>query len=681
MIRNNKLMKIIRRHKEQIINSDIGKNCDVMPDKESFIIASIYGLFGLLWITLSDHILSLIVHSLTLYKQFQTYKGWIYVLITIGLIYSLVYKRSSMVRNAMIKMSYAYEELQTTYEELVATEADLMDQRRFNEQIFTDANVIIGTWDEQGRLTSLNPYGQNLFGYTPEEVLGEKWLDLFIQEENKANMINNFKRIQQGQQQPNHESQFISKNNKKLDIIWNNSLLYFQNKTSEVLSIGTDITARKKLEEQLKEIAYYDVLTKLPNRILLEDEVNKLIVRNESFVMIHMDLDNFKQINETLGHTIGDMFLQYISKKLCEIIKFPNRVARLGGDEFAIILMQPIMRDEIEKELISVIKDLGRSWEYNQYEFFISSSMGISIFPKDGMDYSTLFKNADVAMYQAKKEGKSRCIFYSEEILIDNIDNIKLANQLQYAIKNRELTLYYQPQFSLSTGKLTGVEALVRWFHPEMGFIPPDRFIPIAEETGQIYEIEKWIINTALHQKVLFEQDGRADIDLSINLSSKALASEINFYTVEKLFSSYDIDYSHITVEITETAIISDIATAVDRLKKLKQLGMKIALDDFGTGYSSLIHLKELPIDIVKLDRSFIMDIEEDSKNAMIIKAILYLTKDINYEVVAEGIESLKQLEYLKKYKCQTGQGFLMSKPITIEDLYEKMEAGFEWKL
>ena len=681
MIRNNKLMKINRRHKEKKRSSNISKGSNVKPYKESFIIASIYGMFGLLWITLSDHILSLFIDSLTLYKQFQTYKGWVYIFITIGLVYSLVYKRSSMVRDAMIKMSYAYEELQTTYEELVATEADLMDQKRFNEQIFTDAKVIIGTWDEQGRLTSLNPYGQNLFGYTESEVLGGKWLDLFIQEDNKANMINNFKRIKQGQQQPNHESQFVSKDNKKLDIIWNNSLLYYQNKTSEVLSIGTDITTRKKLEEQLKEIAYYDVLTGLPNRILIEDEVNKLIDRNELFVMIHMDLDNFKQINETLGHTIGDLFLQYISKKLSEIIISPNRVARLGGDEFAIILMQPIMKDEIEKELISVIKDLGKSWEVNQYEFFISSSMGIAIFPKDGKDYSTLFKNADVAMYQAKKEGKSRCIFYSEELLKDNIDNLKLANQLQYAIKNRELTLYYQPQFSLSSGKITGVEALVRWIHPEMGFIPPDKFIPIAEETGQIYEIEKWIINTALHQKALFEQDGREDIDISINLSSKALASEMNFYAVEKLFSSYDIDYTHITIEITETAIISDIGTAVDRLKKLKKLGMKIALDDFGTGYSSLIHLKELPIDIVKLDRSFIKGIEGDSKNAMIIKAILYLTKDLNYEVVAEGIESIEQLEYLIKYKCQTGQGYLMSRPITIEDLCEKLEFGFEWKL
>ncbi|MGB8450701.1 MAG: EAL domain-containing protein [Anaerocolumna sp.] len=646
---------------------DWKNNYNIYPLKEAAIITSIYGIFGLLWIILSDEILLAFIKDVNQYKQAQTYKGWFYVIINIVLIFYLVRRRSIYMKKTLTDLNDTYEELQATYEELVSIEGELTDQKNFNEKIFMESHVIMGTWDEQGKIKRLNPYGMEIFGYTEEEVINKKWMDLFIADENKSKILNDYKRISQGSQVKNHESQFLTKSKKKVDIIWNSSLLKYNNNTAEILSIGTDITERKVLEEKLKDVAYYDHLTGLPNRTLFEEEVKKLIEAKKEFALVYIDIDNFKQLNDTLGHSIGDKFLQYFADKLKTIILPQNRVARLSGDEFAIIY-QLSEQEAIESELLEVKEKIGKSWEIKNREFFLSASIGIAIYPKDCNNLISLFRNAVIAMYKAKREGKGRYVFYSEEIMQDNSENNLLANLLKYALKNNELLLYYQPQYSLDSGKITGLEVLVRWIHDNK-FIPPSKFIPIAEETGQIYEIEYWIIESAVQQKKVFENMGNIEITISINLSSKSLCSDINFNNLEKLFMSYDVDYTHVIIEITETAIISDINNAVRRIKKLRDMGMKIALDDFGTGFSSLTHLRELPIDLVKLDRSFTQCIEEDGKDAMIIKAILYLALDLEYEVVAEGIETEGQLEFLRRYKCQTGQGYLLSKPIPIEQV------------
>lgn len=400
-----------------------------------------------------------------------------------------------------------------------------------------------------------------------------------------------------------------------------------------------------------------------------------------SFAMVYIDIDNFKYINDTLGHAIGDQFLKYIAIKLQQVVQPPDIASRISGDEYCIIFKGIISKDEIEKKIKKIINVLGKTWKSNQHEFFISLSIGVSIYPVDGYDYATLFRNADIAMYKGKKSGKGRHVFFTKEILTDNVKNINMANELQNALSNNELFLYYQPQFNLNTGEISGIEALIRWIHPEKGFISPAEFIPLAEETGQIYDIDKWVFKTALADKRKLEEDGFSSIDISINLSSKALASDMNFDELEKLLKTYDIDFSQIIIEITETAVISDVEFAIKRLHRLKNLGFRIALDDFGTGYSSLTHLKELPIDIVKLDRSFVKRIEKNSKDAIIIKALLYLARDLEYKVVAEGIENKEQLEYLKKHNCDYGQGFLMSKPIEIKDIQEKLKDGFHFNM
>lgn len=442
------------------------------------------------------------------------------------------------------------------------------------------------------------------------------------------------------------------------------------------------ITKIRKYKEEFKYMTFYDILTGLPNKAMIKDEINKLINQKENeakFAIAYIDIDNFKYINDTLGHKVGDEFLKYIANILNDEIKAPNLVARLGGDEFAIILSE-IQSEKLLLEKIEGIKHkINRIWSTHKYKFFVSMSIGVVIYPDNGDNITALFKNADIAMYAAKREGKDRILFYNRELSENNLWHIQMVNKLQSGIENEEFILFYQPQFNLNTGEIIGVEALVRWIHPKEGIIPPMEFIPLAEETGQIYNIERWIIKNALQQKKHWEEQGLNYIELSINLSSKTLISSVNFQQIEDLFSSFNVDYSKITLEITETAVISNVDSVIEPLNRLKKKGIKIALDDFGTGYSSLTHLKSLPIDIIKLDKSFIDSIVENSKDTMIVKYILSLAHDLKCKVVAEGIETREQLKYLKKYYCDNGQGYLLSKPLCKEDVSELIKASFKF--
>ena len=510
---------------------------------------------SVLWIWLSDKILSFLISDIKIYSQVQTLKGWFYVLITSFLIYFLVKTRSTLIKNSMLKVSETHKNLERVYNELLSA------------------------------------------------------------------------------------------------------------------------------EEKLLNTIYFDSLTELSTRIGIEVEMEKFLENNIPFAFVHIDFDNFKYINETLGHSAGDQFLKEMGIRLKELKSDSFIVGRLSGDEFGIILKDVNSIKILKEQIDNINKLLGKKWTIGDYEFFTSASMGISVFPKDGSSKIEIFRSADLAMSRAKKEGKGRGIFYTGEILESNSEKIKISNQIQHAIEKKEFILYYQPQIYLNTGEIKGFEVLIRWNNPFSGFISPALFIPIAEETGQIFAIEKWIINNALKQKKILENKGYEHLDLSINLSSKTLMSNLNFHELEDILDENKVDYSHITLEVTETAIISDIEMAISRLLRLKRYGLKIALDDFGTGYSSLTYLKKMPIDTIKLDRSFVKSIEENDADTYIIKSILYLALDLKYNVVAEGIETEEQYRFLEKNNCESGQGFLMSKPVPIEDVYEKLENAYSFKL
>lgn len=424
-------------------------------------------------------------------------------------------------------------------------------------------------------------------------------------------------------------------------------------------------------EEKLKNTIYFDSLTKLPSRLGIELYVENLINQNKKFALLHINFDNFNHINETLGHGVGDEFLIEMSEKIKNIA--PNSmVGRFGSDEFGIILDNFEKPDDIKNIINDSLKNIEKIWVKNSYEYFISFSVGISLFPEDGLNKIIILRNADLALKKAKKEGKSKIVFYSGEIFKYNLEKVRIKNQLDFAIEKNELILYFQPQYFIQTNEIKGMEVLLRWNGPQ-GFIPPDVFIPIAEESGQIYSIEKWVFKNSLEQKLEFENKGFNYLNLSINLSSKTLMSHDNFQDLLNLLKSYNIDFTHLTFEITETDIISDLNLAIAQLNKLKELGVKIALDDFGTGYSSLNHLKQLPIDVIKLDKSFINSIEKNKSDTSIIKSLLLLAIDLGYDVVAEGVETEEQFAFLKTHNCKFGQGYLMSKPIPIAELYKKL--------
>jgi EAL domain-containing protein (putative c-di-GMP-specific phosphodiesterase class I) len=291
----------------------------------------------------------------------------------------------------------------------------------------------------------------------------------------------------------------------------------------------------------------------------------------------------------------------------------------------------------MNKLLKAVRTRISRTWSIDNYQFFISMSVGVVTYPQDGMDTTMLLKNADIAMYEAKKEGKNRVLFYQKNFMDQNFRHLNMINNLQYGLEEKQFLLYYQPQYDLLDSKIIGLEALIRWKHPKDGFISPGEFIPVAEDSGQIFRLEQWIITKALEQKKILESMDYKDIVMSVNLSGKSLTSTVNFPKIERIFAEAKVDYHKVVVEITETANISDVGIVIEHLKRLKKLGVRVALDDFGTGYSSLNYLKIFPINIIKLDKSFINAINDDGIDTLLIKNILTLAHDLNNEVIAEG--------------------------------------------
>ncbi len=649
---------------------------------EAVSISVIYAIFGILWILSSDLLLENIIPDIEQYKHFQTYKGWFYIFITTLMVYLLVRKGLILLKNELIKTAAAYDKLQVAHEDLMKTEAELIYQKKLNDNIISEAPIFIVTHDEH-RLISFNPYSQKVCGYTAEDLKGITWMDLMVPQEYRKNLYNIFEEIRDRKQIYNYECPLITKDGSVINILWSSNLLSSPTDPDQTyfVSFGADINERKRYEEKVKYLAFYDALTGLANRAMFESEINRHLQQAAgSFMIAYIDIDNFKTINDSMGHQVGDLFLVYLAEGLRAEVSEPNFVARLGGDEFAILFLS-ISREELLEHIDRIRNRISKSWTIENYQFYISMSIGVVHCPKDGSDSTVLLKNADIAMYEAKREGKNRILFYQERINEENFRHMKMINNLQYGMEDEQFLLYYQPQLDLKSGNIIGLEALVRWIHPTEGFISPGEFIPIAEDSGQIYKLERWIIAKALQQKKILEQQGFTDIVMSINLSGKTLTSSINFNELEQIIARAEVDFSQVVIEITETANISDVDIVIHHLNRLKTLGIRVALDDFGTGYSSLNYLKKFPINIIKLDKSFIDAIIENKVDTLLIKNILTLAHDLEFEVIAEGIETREQLEFLKKHNCGSGQGYLLSRPAPEEKIHELLRNRFVFEV
>lgn len=444
--------------------------------------------------------------------------------------------------------------------------------------------------------------------------------------------------------------------------------------------ITTDITEEKRLAEEQHFTANHDYLTKLPNRRYFEKMLSELLEKCKkeggSFAVFYFDLDRFKYINDTLGHEMGDKFLQAISDRLGKVIGQQAFLARMGGDEFTICVKETIDRDEILSKAAHLLSAIEKPFYLEGYELYTSASMGISFFPEDGNDVDALIRNADRALYKAKESGKSDWQLYSSSMNIETYKNSYLEKDLRKAIRNNEFFLEYQPIVNTKTGKIYGAEALIRWKHPKKGVISPGEFIPLAEQTGGIFKLGDWVLKEvcALQSRLL--EKGIATVPLCVNISPKRILKADFLNNVMENIKSSGIEPGLIELELTESVVIENTEKTKEIIAKLKEFGVMIALDDFGTGYSSLTYLKDMDIDALKIDRSFINGIGVNKANEVIIKAIIFLAEEMGIRVIAEGVEEKEQLDFLIEQNCPRIQGYIFSRPVSEEKLEEMLMKG-----
>ncbi|WP_226529236.1 GGDEF and EAL domain-containing protein [Metabacillus niabensis] len=528
-----------------------------------------------------------------------------------------------------------------------------------------DIIAVIRDW----KFVFINKAGSELFGTS--DIIGRHVLE-FVSTENVRSikdivqeMDDNDKDIEKNY----FECQLLLSNGDVIDAEVSLMKILYEGRIAKLV-VGRDITERKKAQQLIHNMAYYDSVTNLPNRNMFKEHVNNSLTtngENQELAVLFLDLDRFKVINDTKGHSTGDLLLKDVADRIRNTVKSDGLVSRQGGDEF-LILLEGMKKDKIEKIAQQIIDDFSRPFFVHGEEVFVTASIGISLYPYDGKDQETLIKNADTAMYLAKERGKNNYQYYNEGLNTQSTRKMVLEVGLRKALDTNQFNMVYQPQFELETGTIIGMEALIRWEHPTLGPISPVEFIPIAEETGVIVQIGKWILQQVCNDHNQWKQHGHGSIKMAVNISVRQMQEQEFVSSVKQVLEEYNIDPNMFELEITES-IMQNINHSIVILKELKELGVKIAIDDFGKGYSSLSYLKHLPIDKIKVDKSFVDDILDPTHNGSIAKAIIDMGHIMKFTVIAEGIEEEKQVDFLLKNNCKLGQGFFFSKPLPEHDI------------
>jgi diguanylate cyclase (GGDEF)-like protein len=423
---------------------------------------------------------------------------------------------------------------------------------------------------------------------------------------------------------------------------------------------------------RVEYLAYHDNLTELPNRALfsrlLTQGMHHARRYEKQLALLFLDLDHFKAINDSLGHDAGDELLQELGRRLRESVRESDIVARLGGDEFVILLPEIKEGAQVQPVADKILTAVGRPFTLAGQEFRVTVSVGGALYPLDGEDEQTLMKNADTAMYYAKERGRNNFQFYSEKLNSDSLERLALESSMRKALQNNEFRLYYQAKHDVRSGRVTGIEALLRWQHPDLGLIAPMQFIPLAEENGLIVPIGRWVFDTALRQNVAWQKEGFPRLGMAVNLSARQFLDDNLVLDIRDALRETGMDPELLELEITETMIMHDMQATTRILHELKQMGVRIAIDNFGTGYSSLSKLKGFPLDTIKIDSSFIHDVVSGSEERSLTEAIIELGKSLGFTVVAEGVESKEQVDYLRLHSCDQYQGFYINKPMPAEE-------------
>ena len=571
------------------------------------------------------------------------------------------------------------------------TERKQMEENiRQSEERYRSIIEEMGEWyfetDLAGNITFFNDILSDVLGYSQKELTGLNFRS-FIKKEESESVYRIFNQVYKtGEPSKNYHYDFFKADGTITFAEF--SVFPKRDKEGKVCGfrgVGQDITERKRAEEKIQYMATHDALTGLPNRLMFSQLLNHVIQAarryKRQFAVLFIDLDRFKTINDTLGHDAGDQLLQEIGARLKQTLRASDViarlevdegvVARLGGDEFVILIEEVNDLSQLKtvshRILSAVIKPMIIMGE----ECRITASIGISIFPKDAEDEQSLMKNADIAMYFAKEEGKNNFQFYSMDIQSKLLEHLSIETNLRYALERNELSLHYQAKVNFKTNAITGVEALLRWQNPSLGSVTPTQFIPVAEETGLIISIGKWVMKTACAQNVAWQQQGLPVVCTAVNLSMRQLTDENLIDDIRTALNDSGMDPKLLELEITESMVMHNPTRMIAVLAKIKSLGVRLAIDDFGTGYSSLAQIKHFPIDTLKVDRSFIRNIPQDAEDKAITEAIIAMGKTLSLTVVAEGVETLEQMNFLKDHSCDEMQGYYFSKPVVAEQFAE----------
>ena len=580
---------------------------------------------------------------------------------------SLLYEKSSIVPIFIEGELVQYLAIKLDVSEYIKNQKILQQSATVYETI-VDGIVIT---DAQKKIVSVNPAFTDIFGYSEKELLGKEPM-LVISLKKDAVF---YKKMWHTLLTKDRWAGRVDNLSKEGEVIpvWL-TLAVVRDKENEVqnfIAIYTNLKEIIKMEEKAEYLAYHDSLTKLPNRTQFERQIVDILdlakINNEQVAVLFIDLDRFKVINDTLGHHIGDSMLVELASRVRNVLHDDDMLARIGGDEFVVILNAVKDKADVSAVAEKILSVVREPMEVQGYHLYTTASLGIAMYPEDGEYRNEIIKHADSAMYHAKDKGKDNYQFYTVQLSLNVESRLALEQELLFALEKEELMLYFQPQYTIHNGKISGAEALLRWKSKKLGWISPERFIPIAEETGLIVSIGYFVFEEACKAFMLWQKEG-LDIDsISINISSIQFREDDLLEKFKAIILKVGIPAHKIEIEITERFIMEYSSTNMTILEDLRNMGCKISIDDFGTGYSSLSYLKQLSLDSIKIDQSFISDLPGDSHDAEVSKAIIALSKSLGYQVVAEGIETFEQEEFLREYACDIGQGYYFAKPMDAE--------------
>ncbi len=562
-----------------------------------------------------------------------------------------------------------------------------VDQRKRAEeqivlasQVFANAGEGILIMGPNHTILDVNPAFLRITGYTPEEVKGSQFTIPEL-ENNPKGLLANIQTALDREGSWSGEMWDQRKNGELFPKWINISAVKSGNaKISNFVAIFSDISHQKATEQKLEQMAYYDPLTALPNRVLFRERLEHQLrqsLRNDTLVaVLFIDLDRFKSVNDTLGHAAGDQLLVEVAKRLNACVRKTDTVARMGGDEFTAILVDVKKQEDAGRVAGKIIDLLQQAVILLDQEVYIGASIGIGMFPDNGTDFDTITKNADTAMYHAKSSGRGNYKFFDPHMNAKALNLLTLEKDLRNALRNHEFILHYQPKIDARTGQLVGMEALLRWNHPTKGLVSPGELIPVAEETGLIVELGAWVLHTACRENREWLDRGHSDLRVAVNLSVRQFQDKGFIDMVRQVMEDTGLPSANLELEITESMVMGDVDEAIATLETLRGMGLHLSIDDFGTGYSSLSYLKRFPVDTLKIDQSFVRNLNNDPNDAAIVAAVISMAKSLGLAVVAEGVETVKHMKMLKKQDCFIMQGYHFSKPLPSKQFSDILQKG-----